>query len=189
MGTGAAARKNEESRMKLQIKSKVMSIHGKTDILDENENVVYRAHTKAVTIHDKTTLEDAEGNEVASIHAKAVSIHHVYYIEMANGDSYELKEELAHIRDFVDIAPVGWQLRGNNIMDFDFQIFDADDRVLATAHRKLVSVHGIYDMDILDEDNADVLVAIFIVIKHIVEIRGASISDSEVAVFNSVNQQ
>lgn len=173
--------------MKLQIKSKVVSIHDKTDVLDENDNVVYRTHTKALTITDKTVLEDAAGNEVANIHAKAVSIHHIYYIDMTNGDSYELKEELAHIRDFVDIAPVGWQLRGNNIMAFDFQIYDADGAVLATAHRKFISMHGIYDMDILDESKVEVLLAIFIVIKHIVENRDASTSDTEVAVFNNLN--
>lgn len=158
--------------VKLQIKSKAVSIHGKTDVLDEAGNAVYRTHTKAVTIHDKTYLEDADGNEVAYIHAKALSIHNVHYIDMANGDSFELKEELRHIRDFVDIEPIGWQLRGDSILEFNFQIYDERGAVLATAHRKFVSIHGIYDMDILDEDKMDMIVAIFIVIKRIIEIRG-----------------
>lgn len=167
---------DEENPMKLQIKSKAVSIHGKTDVLDESGNVVYRTHTKAVSIHDKTYLEDAAGNEIAYIHAKALSIHNVHYIDMANGDSYELKEELSHIRDFVDIEPLGWQLRGENIMDFNFQIVDADGAVLATAHRKFASMHGIYDMDISDEADVDLIVAIFIVIKRIIEIRGETTS-------------
>lgn len=158
--------------VKLQIKSKAVSIHGKTDVLDEAGTVVYRTHTKAVTVHDKTYLEDADGNEVAYIHAKAVSIHNVHYIDMASGESLELKEELKHIRDFVDIEPIGWQLRGDGILDFNFQIYDENGTVVATAHRKFASLHGIYDMEVLDESRMDVIVAIFIVIKRIVEIRG-----------------
>lgn len=175
--------------MKLQIKSKVVSIHDKIDVLDENENPVYHVHTKALTIHDKTYIEDAAGNEVAYIHAKAVSIHHVYYVEMANGETFELKESLKHIRDFVDIEPLGWQLRGDSILEFDFQIYDADGAVLASAHRKFVSIHGIYDMEIYDESKADQIVAIFIIMKHIVENRAAATSDAEVSLFNNLNQQ
>ena len=128
--------------MKLQIKSKVVSIHDKIDVLDENENPVYRVHTKAVTIHDKTYIEDAAGNEVAYIHAKAVSIHHVYYVEMANGETFELKESLKHIRDFVDIEPLGWQLRGDSILEFNFQIYDAarcSPRPTASSSRSTAS--------------------------------------------------
>lgn len=155
--------------MQLQIKSKILSLHDKMDVLDENGNVVYRVHTKALTVHDKTYIENAAGNEVAYLHAKTFSIHHIYYVEMSNGESFEFRDELMHIKDCVDIEPLGWQLRGKNILEFDFQVFDSQENVLAKAHRKYVSIHDTYLVDVLDESKADEIVAIFVIMKHLVE--------------------
>ncbi len=157
--------------MKLHIKAKVVSIHEKMEVLDENDELVYRVSSKAISIHDKTHIEDAAGNEVAFIHAKAMSIHHVYYVEMADGTGYTMKEELTHLRDHIDVEELGWQLRGENVLAFDFDVYDADERLLAKAHRKLVSMHGIYYIDIVDESRADELIALFVVVKHIIDQR------------------
>lgn len=156
--------------MNLHIKAKVFSIHHKMDVLNDADEPVYRVSGKVVSIHDKTYLEDADGNKVAYIHAKAVSLHHVYYVEMVDGENFELSEQLFHMKDIIDVPELGWQIRGN-VLAFDFEIVDVDGRVLATAHRKLVSVHGVYDLEIADESRADELVALFIVVNHIVQAR------------------
>lgn len=109
--------------------------------------------------------------EVAYIHAKAVSIHHVYYVEPASGESFELHEELNHVKDVIDVEPIGWQLRGDSIIEFDFHVYDDQQRTVATAHRNVVSLHDIYDMDVLDESKADIVVAIFVIMRYIVEQR------------------
>lgn len=69
---------------------------------------------------------------------------------MANGVSFDLKEQLWHVKDIIDIEALGWQLRGD-FLAFNFQIVDAAENVIATAHRKVVSLHGIYTLDIADE--------------------------------------
>lgn len=157
--------------MKLHIKAKVFSIHDKMEVLDENDEVAYRVSSKALSIHDKTRIEDAAGNEIAFVHAKAVSIHHVYYVEMADGTGFTMKEELAHLRDYIDVEELGWQLRGESVLAFDFDVYDANGHLLATAHRKFASMHGMYFIDIVDESRADELVALFVVVKHIIDHR------------------
>ena len=145
--------------MNLHIKSKLVSIHHKMDILDDDDQPVYHVSGKPISLHDKTHITDLDGNEIASIHAKAVSIHHKY--------SFELSEQLFHIKDIIDIPELGWQLRGS-ILAFEFQIVDAQERVLATAHRHIVSLHGVYDIKILDESQIEKLLAVFVVINHII---------------------
>ncbi len=157
--------------MKLRIKAKILSVHEKMDVLDENDEVLYRVSRKAISVHDKTHIEDAAGNEVASIHAKVPSIHHIYYVDMADGTSFSMKEELAHLRDHIDVEELGWQLRGENVLAFDFGVFDAEGRQIAMAHRKLATLHGEYDLDVLDEGQVDKIVALFIVIAHIIALR------------------
>ena len=115
--------------MNLHIKSKLVSIHHKMDILDDDDQPVYHVSGKPISLHDKTHITDLDGNEIASIHAKAVSIHHKYFVDMADGASFELSEQLFHIKDIIDIPELGWQLRGS-ILAFEFQIVDAQERVL-----------------------------------------------------------
>lgn len=153
--------------MNLHIKSKLVSIHHKMDILDDDDQPVYHVSGKPISLHDKTHITDLDGNEIASIHAKAVSIHHKYFVDMADGASFELSEQLFHIKDIIDIPELGWQLRGS-ILAFEFQIVDAQERVLATAHRHIVSLHGVYDIKILDESQIEKLLAVFVVINHII---------------------
>ena len=40
--------------MKLRIKAKILSVHEKMDVLDENDEVAYRVSRKAISVHDKT---------------------------------------------------------------------------------------------------------------------------------------
>lgn len=153
--------------MKLHVKGKIVSIHAKMDVLDEQENVVYKVSSKALSIHDKTYIEDADGNDVAYIHAKAISIHQVHYVEMTNGVNFEIRLELGHpVHNVLDIPELGWQIRGQ-FMAHDYEIVDSNERVLASAHRKWLSAHNIYYLDIMQDDQADVLVAAYVVLEHI----------------------
>lgn len=164
--------------MKLHIKGKVISIHSKMDVLDEQENVVYKVASKALSIHDKTYIKDAAGNDVAYIHAKVISIHQVHYVEMANGMNFEIRLKLGHpIHNVIDIPELGWQIQGE-FMAHDYKIVDSNEKVLATAHRKWLSVHGIYSLDIIEDDKADILLSAYIVLEHILSSQEAATTTS-----------
>ena len=83
--------------------SKVVTLHHLIDIVDENENLVYRAKTKFPSIHDKTDVTDASGKKVAHIEKKIFTIHQRHFIDMADGTNFELSNELFHlIKDITD---------------------------------------------------------------------------------------
>lgn len=173
--------------MKLHIKAKIISLHGKMDVLDEQENLVYKIASKAVSIHDKTYIKDAEDRDVAYIHAKAVSIHNVHYVEMADGVNFEVKAELFHLKDVINIEELGWQLRGN-FMSHDFQIADSNERVIAQAHRKWLSMHGIYYLDIIDEEKADTIIAVYTILEHMISARDAAAASGTAALADIESQ-
>ena len=75
--------------------SKVFTLHKKTDITDDRENVVYRSWTKFPSLHDKTDVTDAEGNQVAHIERKLLTLHERHFITMADGTSFQLSNELS----------------------------------------------------------------------------------------------
>lgn len=163
--------------MKLHVKSKIFSIHHKMDILNEDDELVYQVSSKAISMHDKTYLTDAAGREVAYLHAKLISIHNIHYVDMHDGTSFSLSEELFHLRDVIDIDGLGWKLQGD-FLAHDFMICSNDGRILATAHRKWVSLHNMYYLDILDESQMDLIVACYVVLEHILSLRQEERADT-----------
>ena len=88
--------------------SKVFTLHRKTDITDDREQVVYQSWTKFPSLHDKTDITDAQGNQVAHIERKFFTLHERHFITMANGTQFEIANELLHLfKDITNIEGLG----------------------------------------------------------------------------------
>ena len=154
-----------------RIKGRMISLHHAVEVLDQNDDVLYRVKSNAISLHDTTHITDAQGNEVAKIHAKTLSLHNIYYVAMTESQSFELSSELFHLNDVIDIPELNWQLQGD-IFEFDFQVIDnATGSLLAQAQREIVTLHGVYDLAVYDEAHRDELVAVFAVLKHLIDRR------------------
>ena len=158
--------------------SKVFTLHKKTDITDEQENVVYRSWTKFPSLHDKTDVTDASGNQVAHIERKILTLHERHFITMADGTSFQLSNELWHIvRDISNIEGLGWVLRGNTAA-LNFQLWDDHDQIIAVISQKFLSLHDKYCVDIYQADKEKTVVAILVTLQHMIKDREASSSAS-----------
>lgn len=156
---------------KLYMKQALLSLHQKITVHDENGDLAYEVSSAFMSLHDKTRIQNGEGREIASIHKKLLSLHERYIVEMENGDSFQLHSELFHLaKDIIDIDELGWTIRGN-LMEHNYQITDQNDRVLADAHRKWISLHEAYQIEIFDTDRTDTLIAVLIVLEHILTTR------------------
>ena len=165
--------------MKLYIPSKIMSLHQKMDVLDDNRNVLYRAHSRLVSVTDDTTLDDANGTQVAHIHAKFFSpFKSLYYIDMADGQSFTFSRKWLRLRNEITIKELDWHLDARNILDLDFQLTNGVGQVIARASRPLVSLRDTYELDIFDERQVAPIVALFVTMKHLVERQGSSVGNN-----------
>lgn len=162
--------------MKLHIKSKLMSIHDKMQILDEQDKIMYEVESKALSIKDKTYIKKADGTDIAYIHAKMISLHNTYFAEMTNGKAFELNEELWHLtKDIIHIDEFGWQLEGD-FLAHNYEITDRHGDIIATARRKWISLHNIYYLDIMAENLMDEIVTVFIVLEHMIRKREEAVA-------------
>ena len=158
--------------------SKVFTIHKKTDITDEQENVVYRSWTKFPSLHDKTDITDAAGNQVAHIERKFFTLHERHFITMADGTSFQLSNELWHIiKDISNIEGLGWVLRGN-IAALNFQLWDEHEQIIAVISQKIISLHDKYCVDIYQADKEKTVIAILVTLQHMIKDREAAASAS-----------
>lgn len=156
--------------MKLLMKAKIASIHNKIEITDENKTPVYHIQSKVFSIHNVTYLKRADGEEVATITCKVVSLHDTHLIEMKNGQTVELRSELLHAtKDVLDIEALGWQLVGD-LVQHNYRLVDVggEGRLLAQTHRKWMSLHNTYEIEILDEESVDLIVAVLVALDKIV---------------------
>ncbi|NCB93885.1 MAG: hypothetical protein EOM40_15200 [Clostridia bacterium] len=160
--------------MILHLKNKIFTMHHKLEIFDDNENLMYEVSSKAVSIHDKTVIKDAQDQEIANIHRKVISIHERYFVDMSDGTSFEMRTEILHIiKEIIDIDALGWKIVGN-FLEHDYEIQDSNGNVLAASHKKWVSIHEKYAIDIRDESQMDLIVAVYVVLEHILEMREAN---------------
>ncbi len=158
--------------------SKVFTIHKKTDITDEQENVIYRSWTKFPSLHDRTDITNAAGNQVAHIDRKFFTLHERHIITMADGTSFQLSNELWHIiRDISNIEGLGWVLRGN-IAALNFQLWDEHKQIIAVISQKIFSLHDKYCVDIYQADKEQTVVAILVTLQHMIKDREAAASAS-----------
>ena len=158
--------------------AKVFTLHKDIDITDENENVLYHASSKFFSIRDKTDIVDRDGNQVAHIERKFWTLHERHYINMADGTNFELSNELWHlVKDIYNIEGLGWVLRGN-IAGLNFQLYDQDEKIIATISQKLISLHDKYCVDLYKPEEEKTVVAILITLQHMMRDRAARSSSS-----------
>ena len=155
----------------LYTSSKVISLHHRIEVMNDREEVVYRAESKAISLHDRTEIFDAEGNLVAKMWKKVLTLHERHFIEMADGTNFQLSNELWHlIKDVTNVEELGWQLSGN-IMALNFELYDADGSIIAVIGQKMFSLHDKYCIDIYKPEHEQKVVAILITLQHMIRDR------------------
>ena len=167
--------------------SKVFSLHKDTDITDGQENILYHSHSKFFSIHDKSDVTDRDGNQVAHIERKVFTLHERHFITMADGKYFELSNELWHIvKDISNIEGLGWVLKGN-LAGLNFQLYDAEGKIIAVISQKLISLHDKYCVDIYQPEEEPIVVAILVTLQHMMKDRAARSSSTSFSSSSSSN--
>ena len=160
-----------EPEYSLFTSTKILSLHHRIEVTDEQGFVRYNVETKLPSLHDKTYITDAQGDDVAYIHRKLFTLHERHFIDMADGLSFEMATEWWHIiKDIMNIEGLAWQLCGN-ILGLNFQLYDQNGEIAALISQKAISLHDKYCIDIYQPDYEKVVVAILITLQHMMSDR------------------
>ncbi|MBR6478636.1 MAG: LURP-one-related family protein [Lachnospiraceae bacterium] len=162
----------------LYTSTKVFTMHHHIDVTDENEVVKYTSRSKVISLHDKTDVFKANGEHMAQIERKFFTLHERHYVSMISGLTFELSNELFHlIKDVTNIEGLGWQLRGN-ILGLNFELYDKVGNVVAVIGQKMFSIHDKYCIDIYQGEYEEIVVAILIALQHMIRDRQRSANSS-----------
>ena len=158
--------------------TKVFTLHHHIDVTDEAEQIIYQSETKILTLHDRTYVKTADGQQIAHIWRKIFTLHQRHFIEMSDGTTFQVSTELFHlVKDINNIEGLGWQLRGN-VFGLNFELYDADENIIAVISQKLISLHDKYCIDLYQPDKEGIVVAILITLQHMIRDREAARSSA-----------
>ena len=134
------------------ITQKLMSLRGRYDITDENEQTVFSIKGK-YTIPKRYDISDAQGQLVAQLRSKVFDILPTYYL-YENGEKIgKVKKKFSFFKPKFAIDCNGWQIQGN-FLSWDYKIVDAAGNIIATLSKEIFKIRDVYVMDIVNDEDA-----------------------------------
>lgn len=148
--------------MKLYIKQKIMSLNDSFSIYNEQGEEVYRVEGKLLSLGKKFHVYDNSGREVLYIEQELLSLLAKYNIFIGDQLAAVVNQKLSLLKPKYSIEGLDWQIKGDYLAH-NYTIRE-DDRAIAVISKAFLAWSDTYEIDILDNDYADVLLGIVIVI-------------------------
>ncbi len=150
--------------MKLYVNEKIISLHNKFHVVDENGKNVYEISSKVISIGDKTTISDMNGNIVAYIEQRLLHLTPYYDVYVDSKLVFSIRKKFQLIRNDYVISN-GYRVDGNPMM-FNYYIFDDEGNQIGGIKRKIISIRDRYVIEINDESKKEIVLAIIVAISN-----------------------
>lgn len=138
--------------MKLLFKQRMFSWFDSYDVYNEESEVLYIVKGELAWGH-LLRIYDGNGNEVGMLKEKVLTFLPKFEIYMGNQCIGSIKKEFTLFRPKFNIDFNGWQIRGD-WFEWDYQILDSNDRLVATVSKELWNWTDTYTIDIVNEKDA-----------------------------------
>ncbi len=152
--------------MRYILKQKLLSFGDDYYIRDEGGNDVYFVDGKAFSIGNKLSFQDLHGHELAFIRQRVLSLRPTYEITRDGQLVATVQKHLMaliHHRFTVDVpGPDDLEAEGN-FLDHEY-VFRRGDATVATVSKKWFSITDTYGIDIVDGEDAVVILASAVVV-------------------------
>lgn len=154
--------------MKLYIREKLISLHNRYFIYNEEGEQVYELESKYLSFNNKTKLLDMNGNELVYVEQELFHLRPVYLIYTGGNHVATVKKKTFIGLPIYEITELGYKVAGD-LFSTEFNITDANNNLIASATRKLISIGDKYQLEILDEKNYLIILGILIAIINVVD--------------------
>lgn len=150
--------------MKLYVKEKILSMHNRYYIYNENEEIEYEIESKVFSIGDKTTIYDKNHNIIAYIEQEIFHIMSHYNVYIGNEYKYQIKKKFKFFKNNYELSNL-YTVSGSTL-NLDFSIINNYGKEIAIINRKFLSIGDKYKIDILDERELITILTIIVAITN-----------------------
>ena len=151
--------------MHFRLNSKLMAFGPNYQIRNEKDELVYAVRGKVLSFGHDLTLETAQGVEVARIKQKMMNFMPTF--ELYHGENFyaTISKKFSWFKKqfLLDIpGPNDYEIEGN-FWNYEYE-FRRQQGVVAKISRKLLSITGVYGVDIVKgEDPISILAAVVVI--------------------------
>jgi uncharacterized protein YxjI len=148
--------------MKLYIKQKVFTIRDKFTIKNEDQIDIFTAVGKLISLTKKLTVYDQGGQEVIFLDQRLW--HFLPHIDVYVNQQREFTviKKFTFFKQHYVIDGMSWHVEGD-FWAHNYQVMDQTE-ILAKISKAFFSWGDFYEIDIVDENNAEKIIAIVLAI-------------------------
>lgn len=150
--------------MKYYIREKLISLHHKFYVYDEAGKQAYEISSKVISIGDKTTLYDMRGEKYAYIEQRILHLMPHYDIYLDDHLVCSIAKKFQLIKNDYKLTN-GYKVDGN-FLALNFEITDPHGHIMGSIKRKFISIGDKYEIEIFDEKQELLALAILIAIAN-----------------------
>lgn len=147
--------------MNLYIKQKIFSWADTFSVMDANGSILYSVVGKIFSIAKKLTIYQND-KEVARIEKKLISLLPKFYVYVGDQQIAEIQKHISFLHDKYSVVGLDWDIQGN-IWSHDYTI-SKKGQIVATIHKKWFTWGDTYEMNISDNVNQVIALAVIIAI-------------------------
>ncbi len=155
--------------MTLYIKQKIFSLGDKYEILDSNQQPVYRAKGKLFTMGNKIQLCDMQDREVIFLKQRLLTLLPAFEIYQGDNLFATVSKEFTLFKKKINVESG----RGRFVIDGDFwdheYTITCDDKLFGTVSKEWLSWGDVYTLNINTDEYSEFFVALVLAIDCILE--------------------
>lgn len=152
-------------QMQFRLNSKLLSLGSNYQIRNDKDELAYVVRGKILSFGHDLTLETAQGVEVARIKQRLMNFMPTFELFLGEKSYATISKKLAWFkkRFLLDIpGPNDYEIEGN-FWNYEYE-FRRQQGVVATVSRKVLSITGVYGVDIAKgEDPISILAAVVVI--------------------------
>ena len=143
--------------MKLYIEEKFFSLWGKYNVFHEDRSVAYSVEGQPSLLRRKMIIRDPDGVEAGMLQTKLIAFPPAYTIWKNGAEIGRVQQKFSLLKPKYEVSFKNWHVEGN-FMGWNYKVYDASDRVMATVDQQLWNLTEHYVIETEnDEDALDVL--------------------------------
>lgn len=151
----------------LYIKQKVFKITDHYEVMDPNQNPVYRVDQDFKLIGNTVHVSRMDGSEAFVINRQVLTIMPKYDVEFDNGKTALIKQNFTFFKKSIDMIFDNSVLKlDGSFWDMEFRVF-SDNTEVGSISRKYLSWGDTYVITVLDAEYEEALLALTIVVDNI----------------------
>ena len=153
--------------MKLYIKEKVFTWGDEFHVRDAHGNEKYTVEGEVFTWGKKLHVYDRHGREVAFIKQELFTWMPTYHVYVNGQDIAQVRREFSWFVPKYHVAGLGWEVNGH-FMEHDYEV-TKNGRPIVTITKEWMTWGDSYELDIADEADEIVALAVVLTIDCVVE--------------------